>query len=75
MVEQGGQGGQVGQAPQDRGLVSQVGPLKIDWPRPEGELAIIGNPPYLGVRKLRRELGDEYVEELFSRFPANRAAD
>jgi hypothetical protein len=53
--------------------------LSIDWPRPDpaegGELAIVGNPPYLGVRKLRRELGDAYVDELFARFPKNRAAD
>ncbi|MBI4614701.1 MAG: hypothetical protein HY720_13910, partial [Planctomycetes bacterium] len=34
--------------------------LEIEkWPRPEGELAIVSNPPYLGVRKLRQELGDE----------------
>lgn len=49
--------------------------LLVDWPRPEGELAIVGNPPYLGVRKMRRELGDAYVEELFERYPDNRAAD
>jgi hypothetical protein len=49
--------------------------LLVDWPRPEGELAIVGNPPYLGVRKMRRELGDGYVERLFERFPDNRAAD
>ncbi len=49
--------------------------LTTDWVRPEGELAIVGNPPYLGVRKLRRELGDAYVDELFARFPKNRAAD
>lgn len=49
--------------------------LMTDWPRPAGELAIVGNPPYLGVRKLRRELGDDYVDELFKRHPKNRAAD
>jgi hypothetical protein len=49
--------------------------LMTEWPRPDGELAIVGNPPYLGVRKLRRELGDEYVEELFRLHPKNRAAD
>lgn len=49
--------------------------LALPWPRPEGELAIVGNPPYLGVRKLRLELGDEYVERLFERYPDNRAAD
>ena len=55
--------------------IVQADALLRPWPRPEGELAIIGNPPYLGVRKLRAELGDEYVERLFERFPANRAAD
>ena len=45
------------------------------WCRPEGELAIVGNPPYLGVRKMRQELGDAYVEDIFERFPNNRAAD
>lgn len=49
--------------------------LLTPWPRPDGELAIVGNPPYLGVRKLRRELGDDYVEQLFKRYPDNRAAD
>ncbi len=49
--------------------------LIIDWPRPRGELAIVGNPPYLGVRKLRRELGDERARALFARYPNNRAAD
>ncbi len=49
--------------------------LEVDWPRPEGELAIIGNPPYLGVRRMRHELGDDYVEKLFARYPKNRAAD
>ncbi len=49
--------------------------LDGEWPRPEGELAIVGNPPYLGVRKMRTELGDKYVEQIFERFPDNRAAD
>src|SRR5581483_11059418 len=55
--------------------VVQGDALFTSWPRPEGELAIIGNPPYLGVRKLRQELGDEYVDRLAARYPANRAAD
>src|SRR5690606_1455867 len=49
--------------------------LKAEWVRPDGELAIVGNPPYLGVRKLRTELGDTYVEDLFKRYPKNHAAD
>jgi hypothetical protein len=75
-------------AKRELGLEEEVLPLKnldehvragdallMKWPRPEGELAIVGNPPYLGVRKLRHELGDDYVETLFQRYPANRAAD
>ncbi len=49
--------------------------LLLPWPRPTGALAIVGNPPFLGVRKLRRELGDRHVETLFARYPHNRAAD
>ena len=30
------QGEQMGQAQQDRGLVSHIGPLKVDWPRSIG---------------------------------------
>jgi hypothetical protein len=33
---------QMGQAPQDRGLVSSIGPLKVDWPRSIGYYAGIG---------------------------------
>lgn len=39
--------------------------LKLDWPRAD---AIIGNPPYHGDRRLRRELGNEYVEWLKQEF-------
>lgn len=49
--------------------------LLTTWPRPDGHLAIVGNPPYLGVRKMRDELGDEYVDDLFAKYPHNRAAD
>ena len=34
-----------------------------DWPAVD---VIIGNPPFLGGSKLRRELGDEYVEKLWA---------
>ena len=33
-----------------------------EWPEAK---VIVGNPPFLGTKKLRSELGDEYVEELF----------
>ncbi len=39
--------------------------LRLDWPRAD---AIIGNPPYHGSQRLRRELGDEYVDWLRSEF-------
>jgi len=34
-----------------------------EWPESD---VIVGNPPFLGGKFLRRELGDAYVEELFS---------
>ena len=37
-------------------------PGEPDWPRAD---VIIGNPPFLGGRILRRELGDEYVDTMF----------
>ena len=33
-----------------------------EWPKAD---VIVGNPPFLGTKKLRGELGDAYVEELF----------
>ena len=46
-------------------------PLEPEWPDAE---YIIGNPPFLGGKRLRDELGDEYVDSLFrvyrSRVPA-----
>jgi hypothetical protein len=37
-------------------------PAEPDWPEAE---VIVGNPPFLGGKFLRRELGDEYVNALF----------
>ncbi|MBN1453939.1 MAG: class I SAM-dependent DNA methyltransferase [Anaerolineales bacterium] len=34
-----------------------------EWPAAD---VIVGNPPFLGGSKLRRELGDKYVEDLWS---------
>lgn len=34
-----------------------------EWPRVD---FIIGNPPFLGGKKLRRELGDSYIDRLFA---------
>ncbi|MGH9920565.1 MAG: DNA methyltransferase, partial [Nitrososphaerales archaeon] len=39
--------------------------LRLEWPRAD---AIIGNPPYHGSQRLRRELGDEYVAWLKDEF-------
>jgi type II restriction/modification system DNA methylase subunit YeeA len=40
--------------------------LFADWPKAD---AIIGNPPFLGGRNLRRDLGDQYTEEVYAKFP------
>jgi len=41
---------------------AQRKPTEADWPEAD---YIIGNPPFLGVRRMRSELGDAYVEALF----------
>jgi SAM-dependent methyltransferase len=38
-------------------------PVEPEWPAAE---VIIGNPPFLGGKKMRAELGDSYVPSLFS---------
>ena len=38
----------------------------VDWPAVD---VIVGNPPFLGGKKQRRELGDAYVEQLHRSFP------
>ena len=38
-------------------------PKAPDWPDVD---FIVGNPPFLGGKRLRTELGDEYVNDLFS---------
>ncbi|NCS24396.1 MAG: class I SAM-dependent DNA methyltransferase [Microcystis aeruginosa BS13-02] len=40
--------------------------LFTDWTKAD---AIIGNPPFLGGKKLRTELGDEYAEQIYQKFP------
>ncbi len=44
---------------EDKTLKSYV---ERDWPACD---VLVGNPPFLGTKKLRSELGDDYVEELF----------
>jgi len=38
-------------------------PVQPEWPEAD---VVIGNPPFLGYSHLRAELGDEYVERLFT---------
>ena len=38
-------------------------PIEPDWPEAD---YIVGNPPFLGDKKLRGGLGDEYVDALFN---------
>ena len=40
-------------------------PKEPDWPKVD---FIIGNPPFLGTKKLRSELGDKYVEAMFAMY-------
>ncbi len=42
-------------------VLRYVNPRKAEWPEAE---FIIGNPPYIGARRIRLALGDEYVETL-----------
>ena len=37
-------------------------PIEPDWPEAD---IVIGNPPFLGGKLLRSELGDEYIDKLF----------
>lgn len=46
-------------------LTDPTNPREADWPAAE---FIVGNPPFLGNRLLRRSLGDEYTEALFDVF-------
>ncbi len=39
-----------------------TGVREPEWPAVD---VIVGNPPFLGGNKMRKELGDEYVEALF----------
>ncbi len=46
-------------------LSDPANPREAEWPAAE---FIVGNPPFLGNRLLRRGLGDDYVETLWSVF-------
>ena len=46
--------------------------LFTDWIKAD---AIIGNPPFLGGKHLRLNLGDDYVEKVFKKFPKLKDVD
>ncbi|MGA8807075.1 MAG: DNA methyltransferase [Thermoanaerobaculia bacterium] len=43
-----------------------LNPRKAEWPEAE---FIVGNPPYIGVRKMKAALGGEYVDTLRQAYP------
>lgn len=43
-----------------------VNPTKAEWPKAD---YIVGNPPYLGARKIRAALGDGYLKALRGTYP------
>lgn len=47
-------------------------PKRASWPDAE---FIVGNPPFLGGKKLRTELGDEYVDQLFKAWSGHVPAE
>lgn len=49
----------------DQNIVRQDALFK-PWPQAD---AIIGNPPFLGGKHLRLNLGDKYIDRVFARFP------
>ncbi|WP_211489628.1 DNA methyltransferase [Georgenia thermotolerans] len=54
------------------GVISCSDALFSPWPRAD---VIIGNPPYLGNRRMVDELGGDYVARLNERYPARGVAD
>ncbi len=44
-------------------LSDPANPKEPDWPKVD---FIVGNPPFLGGKMLRRELGDAYIDQLFA---------
>ena len=49
--------------------IFQADALFVEWPEAD---AIIGNPPFLGGKHMRLNLGDEYIDQVFARFPEVR---
>ena len=46
-------------------LSDPANPAEPDWPKVD---FIVGNPPFLGDKMMRRELGDDYVDKLRAHF-------
>jgi hypothetical protein len=47
-------------------------PMEATWPKVD---VIVGNPPFLGGKRLRTELGDTYVDRLFAVFEGRVARE
>ena len=45
--------------------IRQADALQTEWPETD---VIVGNPPFIGDRRIRGEMGDDYVEMLKRRF-------
>lgn len=52
----------------DKNIVCQDA-LFTQWPKAD---AVIGNPPFLGGKHMRIALGDQYIDQVFQRFPEVR---
>ena len=59
-------GRQVPDADATRPKERYIGPRAHDWPAAD---FIVGNPPYIGNWKMRRDLGSGYVEALRKAYP------
>jgi type II restriction/modification system DNA methylase subunit YeeA len=55
----------------DRNIVCQDA-LFTEWVKAD---AIVGNPPFLGGKHMRLNLGDEYIERVFKQFPNVKDVD
>ena len=51
-------------------LTDPNNPKEPEWPKVD---FIVGNPPFLGEKLMRRNLGDEYVEKLFALYERPRS--
>ncbi len=59
-------------------LTDPAKPKEWKWPvslPPDCDLYMVGNPPFLGGKFLRRELGDEYVDQIITAFAGNVGAE